>query len=284
MLPALLSAALSAGCAPRAAEGGPRAQDLTAGAARFRIVYWPEDAAAAQDVRRALELAAARVERWGGLRRPVTVTIHPTHAALEAEAQRRGYEWLHAWARYDTIDLQSPRTWGWRQVRARRVEEVLTHELTHCAMYQLAGDAQSWSGKQIPRWFAEGLASATAGQAGDHVTLEVLWAFYHAQVPSADGAAPGPSRAAFVALALPGDPLVDLEPVTHRDYELVYGAAHHAVTFLLGRYGERRVLEVLRLMGAGRRFPSAFRQAIGLAEEEFVAEFRRYVAWEGWRR
>lgn len=284
VLPALVAAALGGACAPRAAVTGPRAQELTAGAARFRIVYWPEDAHAAQDVRRALEVAAARVERWGGLRQPVTVYLHPTHGGLEAEAQRPGYDWLHAWARYDTVDLQSPRTWEWRPVRLRRIEEVLTHELTHCAMYQLAGDAQSWTGKQIPRWFAEGLASVTAGQGRDHAGLEALSAFYRAELPAADAAARAPTRAAFVALALPGDPLADLEPVSRAQYELVYGAAHHAVTFLLARYGERRVGEVLRLMGAGRRFPTAFRQAIGLGEDEFTAEFRRYVAWEGWRR
>jgi hypothetical protein len=54
--------------------------------------------------------------------------------------------------------------------------------------------------------------------------------------------------------------------------------------FLLRRYGEDRVREVLRLMGRGQRFPAAFKAAIGITDAEFAADFRRYVVWEGWRR
>ena len=103
---AVLLAVLAAGCARVPAPGAERSQELTVGSARFRIVYFPEDAAAARQVRRALEVAAPRVARWGGLRDPVTVTIHPTHEALELAVDRRGYAWLHAWARFRTIDLQ----------------------------------------------------------------------------------------------------------------------------------------------------------------------------------
>jgi hypothetical protein len=280
--PALLLA-LAAACAPRVGAER-RSQEVALATTRFRVVYWPEDAGAVEDVRRALEVAAARVERWGGLRQPVTILVHRTHADLEAAAQRPGYDWLHAWARYDTIDLQSPRTWGLLGASGRRVQEVLTHELTHCAMYQLAGDERSWMGKQIPRWFSEGLASVTAGQERDHAGLRELWAFYQARVPAADGAGAGPSRASMASVALPGDPVVDPDPIYQRQSEIVYGAAHQAVTFLLARYGERRVRDVLRRMGAGKRFPSAFREAIGIDEGEFAADFRHYVIWQGWRR
>ena len=57
----------------------------------------------------------------------------------------------------------------------------------------------------------------------------------------------------------------------------MYGAAHRATELLLARHGEARVLEVLRLMGEGLRFGPAFRAAIGETEQEFAAEFGRYV-------
>ncbi len=245
----VLAILLLSGCAPRlAGTGEPRTQELTVGAARFRILYWPEDAAAARDVRHAIELAAPHVARWGGLRQPVTVTIHSSHEALERAVHRQGYDWLRAWARFQTIEVQSPRTWGFFGANERKLEELVTHELTHCAMYQLAGDDLTWMYKEIPRWFSEGVASVTAQQGYRYGGIEDLYEFYQER--------------------------------SH----VVYGAAHHAVEFLIARYGEARVLEVMRLMGTGLRFPAAFKEAIGLSDAEFAADFRRYVVWQGWRR
>ena len=45
------------------------------------------------------------------------------------------------------------------------LNELLTHELTHCVMYQRAGTDLNWSLKGIPLWFREGMASVTAGMA-----------------------------------------------------------------------------------------------------------------------
>lgn len=278
---AALALVAAAACAHRPAEGGPRAVEFTTGTARFRIVHLPEDAGAVAQVRRALERAAPRLDRWGGLRHPVTVTLHPSHAALEAAVHRPGYAWLRAWARFDTVDLQSPRTWGLLGASDRKLEELVTHELTHCAMYQRAGDELSWMHKDIPRWFSEGLASVTADQGYRYGGLEALFAFYEEQLPgSGDGV---PARARAPAAAQPGDPLADPDAIYQHQADVVYGAAHHAARFLVARYGEARVLDVIRRMGAGLRFPAAFRQAIGITVAEFAADFRRYVVWQGWR-
>jgi len=114
--------------------------------------------------------------------------------------------------------------------------------------------------------------------------LEALWAFYQAQVPAVEGAGPAPTRASRASLVLPGDPLLDPDPIYQLQSEIVYGAAREAVTFLLARYGERRVVDLLRRMHAGKRFPAAFHEAIGIGEVEFAADFRHYVIWQGWRR
>jgi hypothetical protein len=274
---------LAAGCVPRAfGEGEPRVEDVVAQGARFRIEYWPEDVGAARQVKDAIEAAAPRTARWGVLVAPVTVRIHPTHAALEVAVRRPGYPWLRAWARYQTIDLQSPSSWGLFGASDRDVLELVTHELTHCAMYQLAGDDQDWMYKEIPRWFSEGLASVSARQGYRRGNLHDLWRFYEDALPgSGDGVASPRSRSPDSSAA---DPLVDPDPLYQEQSEVVYGAAHHATEFLLARYGEERVHRVVALMGQGLRFPAAFKEAIGITDAEFASDFRRFVVWQGWRR
>ncbi len=272
------------GCAPRIP--GPdahRSEDVTVGTARFRLRYFAEDAGAAVLVRRALERAVPRLERWGGLRYPVTITIHPTHEALEDEVHRQGYDWLRAWARFQTIDLQSPRTWSFFGASERKLDELVTHELTHCTMYQLAGDELTWMYKEIPRGFSEGVASVTAGQGYRYGGIEELFDFYQEKLPGSGDGVPTRGRSPAVVVQ-PGDPIVDPDPIYQDQSHVVYGAAHHAALFLIARYGEDRVLEVIRLMGTGLRFPAAFREAIGISDAEFAADFRRYVVWQGWRK
>ncbi len=281
----LLAVAILSGCFPHGPRlGEPRAQELTLGTARFRIVYFPEDAAAARQVRSALEVAVPHLARWGGLRHPVTIRIHPTHEALEFAVGREGYDWLRAWAKFETIDVQSPRTWGLFGARARDLEELFTHELTHCVMYQLAGGELTWMYKEIPRWFSEGLATLTARQAYRYAPLEELYEFYEKSAGGAGYGDPSGARRSVAMMAQFGDPIVDPDPIYQDQWRIVYGAAHHAAEFLVARYGEGRVMEVMRLMGTGLRFPTAFQQAVGLTDGEFASDFRRFVVWQGWRR
>ncbi len=283
----VLALALAAGCAPRATAGGsPLSASVTLGDQQVRVLYWPEDARAARQVTRALQAALPTTARWGGLLEPVTVTIHPTHAALEEAVRRPGYAWLRAWARYATIDVQSPSTWAWFGASDARVTELLTHELTHCVMYQRAGTDLNWSLKGIPLWFREGMASHTAAQGYRRGTLEDLWRFYQLGLP---GAGDGERQHGAVARAArgraaEGDPLGDPELLYQDRADVLYGAAHHAFGFLLARYGEQAAHDLLARMHAGASFPKAFKETYGIEEAELVADFRRYVVWEGWRR
>jgi hypothetical protein len=284
--PVLLALALLAGCAHRQAGAEDvRTRDVVVDAVRFRLRWTPVDDAAAAQVQRILERAAPRVQRWGPLAEPVTLTIHPSHAALEDAVQRPGYDWLRAWARYQTIDLQSPRTWGLLGVSDRKLEELLTHELTHCAIYQLAGNDLTWMFKEIPRWFSEGLATFTAGQGYRFPGVEQLWRFYERTLPGSGFGEPGGGgRGPRAPVAVYGDPIVDSDPIYQDQSDIVYGAAYHAAEFLIARYGEDRVNAVLANMGQGMRFPAAFRDAIGISDADFAADFRRYVVWQGWRK
>jgi hypothetical protein len=265
-----LALAAASGCA-HVPSGPLREEELSLTGARFRLEYVADDAAAAREVAHALELAIPRVARWGGLATEVTVRIHPSHAELERAIGRDGYPWLRAWARFRSIDLQSPTSWGLLDGGRARLAELIAHELAHCAMYQRAGDEVNWAYQGIPRWFTEGLASVTAGQEWRHGDIGRLYRDYERHG----------GRAALDAAE--GDPLDASEVLYQERSEEVYRAAHHAFAFLLARYGEARVRGVLARMSRGDRFPSAFRGAIGIGEPEFAAEFRRYVVWQGWR-
>jgi hypothetical protein len=285
---AALSIALATGCAFRGQVAGLGPEDrldtVEIDKQVFRIHYWKEDAAAAAQVARALARSVPRVARWGKLGREVTITIHSTHAALEEAVHREGFEWLRAWARYETIDLQSPRTWGWFGAKDAEVDELITHELSHCAMYQAAASEWTWPHKGIPLWFREGLASVTADQGYRRTSNEDLWRFYLKSVPGAgDGYPSAMARAARGYVSQDGDPVTDPEPLYQERSDVVYGAAHRTFEFLVSRYGEDRVRTAMALMREGRSFDKAFEGAFGITEAAFASEFRRYLLWQGWR-
>jgi hypothetical protein len=297
-----LSLALVAACAPRVPAPALRSRDVAVGEVRIRIEWLPDDDRSAERIARAVELAVPRALRWGALPHPVTIRIHPSHAALEAAVHRHGYDWLRAWARHQTIDIQSPRTWTVFGATDRKIEELVTHELTHCAMYQLAGTEVTWMYKEIPRWFSEGLASVAAGQGYRYAGVEVLSRFYQDRLPGSGDGDPTSVRAGRFPVSLPdelmvhpdsfprehpplvslrGDPLADSDPLYQEHSHLVYGAAHHAVELLVARYGEERVRRIVETMGRGPRFPAAFQEAIGISDAEFASDFRRHVVARG---
>lgn len=260
-----------AACAStRAARGPALRRTMNVGESVIHLEYQAVDEAAARDVAEALPAALGRAGRWGALREPVTITLHPSHEALEAAAQRSRYPWLRAWARYATIDLQSPRTWQLLSAPSRRrLEETLAHELTHCLMYQASGTSWSWPRKGIPLWFREGMATVTAGEAPRYSSPKRAAAFYRGSPTARRGSA--------------GDPLSDPEPLVQGEDELVYTTAYLAFQFLLDRYGEERIRRLLAGMGEGPPFSEAFRRAMGIDPEAFEADFRRYLAWRGFR-
>jgi hypothetical protein len=205
--------------------------------------------------------ALSRLEAWGGLRAPVKLFVLPSHEALEEAVNRRGYGWLKAWARYDEVFLQAPRTWAPWGARERDVQELLLHELTHCVMYQQSSEKVSWQKTELPFWFKEGMASFTAGQGFRWPSLAQLALHLEARSPE--------------------DALKSPHLYVQKQSEVAYGAAHHAFAFLVKRYGQARVRKLLALMRQGSPFPNAFSRAVGLSPLDFETDFRRYVLWRG---
>jgi hypothetical protein len=252
-------------CAHVQGEPSARLETVRVGEAVFELRYEAEDAQAAKQVREALHRAVPAAERWGQLSGPVLVTIHPTHQALEAAAQRRGYPWLRAWTRYGSVDLQSPRTWSRGMATDAEMAELLSHEITHCVMYRSTASESTWQNVLIPLWFREGMATVTAGER-KRVGPPEIRRFYQ------DAATTSPTA---------GDPLSRPESLYRSHSELVYGTAHSAFQFLLDRYGEDRIRRLLSGMAEGSVFGDAFQGSLGISVEDFEREFRHYVLWRG---
>lgn len=244
-------------------SGMSRSRTLQLPGAQVLLEWEPPDERVAQELEASLRLALPRVARWGAFQAPVSVRIHPTHESLENAVRRHDYPWLRAWARYDTVDLQSPRTWSLLGAGREDVAELLTHELTHCLMYQRAGTANDWMFKGIPLWFREGMASVTASQGYRRLSDEEIWRYLRRH----------PTK----------DPIAEAESLYQGEADFVYGAAHRAFEFLVQRYGDETVLGVLERMRTGASFAASFASVVGLPERSFGREYVRFVKWEGWR-
>jgi hypothetical protein len=252
-----LSLFVATACAHAPAAPREHADSLWIDDSAFTVRYEPGDLVAARQVKRALALAVPAAERWGELTVPVVITIHPDHESLETAVSRQGHSWLRGWARHATIDLQSPRTWTRGFATDAQMAVLLTHELTHCAMYQALGIDARAAGA-IPLWFREGMASTTAGEARHAaVRLDLLT---HLDPPGAMRHADGARTE--TALLYRSDPTP------------LYATADRAFRFLVGRHGEEPIRRVLQLMRDGEDFERAFEKGIGISVDEFERSFR----------
>lgn len=254
--------AVGAGCVSPL-ENLRERQDLHTPAGEFVVQYAQDDVGGDKLVSKSLAEVTPKLQRWGGLKEPVEVHVMPTHALLEEAVNKGGYSWLRAWAMYKDVFVQTPRTWSFFGATQAEVNETLLHELTHCVMYQQSATATTWRRKEIPLWFREGMATYTANQGYRWPTLEDLAQFYAAHPDE--------------------DPVGAPEQLYQSQSDIVYGAAHHAFTFLVRRYGLEPIRQVMANMSAGQLFPDAFQAAIGISPKSFVEDFEHYVRLRGFR-
>ncbi len=213
------------------------------------------DAAALEGI---LPEAIVAATRFAKLSKPVTLSVVDSHRQLEAAVGRYGHPWLRAWAYAETIVIQAPSTWHAGGASQAEMLELLTHELTHCAMFQQIGEAQS---QRVPLWFREGLATVTAGQGARYMTLSEL-----ADTASAAGAT---------------DYFQSDDTTAQRDFEGTYAFAHHAVNFLLRRTDETRIKDLIAAMAQGASFETAFFGAMQFSLSAFQRNFVNYVRLRG---
>ncbi len=259
--PWLLASLVLAGCVSPLASL-KHSRTLTLDEASITVRWGPDDEETQLRMNQALARAVPELERWGKLPAPVTLSLLPSHDALEAVTGRHGYGWLRAWGTFDEIFLQSPRSWS-VPPRDADLSEWLLHELTHCLLFQRSGTAETWSQLQIPLWFREGMATVTARQGYRYPSLEDL-ANWLAEHPDFDVFTNG-------------------EALSQHWFDQVYGLAHHAMTFLIRRYGDAPIARVMNRLQAGDEFDQAFTNAVGISPSAFAREFRNYLRLRGFR-
>ncbi len=201
-----------------------------------------------------LKEANTAVERWGRLPQPVTLSIVPSHEALETAVGVRGYSWLRAWSYAKQIILQAPGSWRASGASDAELVEILTHELTHCYTFQKLLPATT---DAIPTWFREGLATVTAQQGARYLSLEELadWQQANASV----------------------DVFRDAERLSKDNFDTVYSFSHHAMVHVLRQHGDASIEVLLGQVSAGEPFQFAFEKTFKTSLTGFQATFRSYL-------
>ena len=222
--------------------------------ADFEIKYNQFDSEEAEMVSQAAREALPKITQWGDFKDKLLIRIHPTHGDLEQQINRHGYPWLRGWARYESIDLQSPRTWGGDCLKMR-IERMMVHEMTHVIMYQNGGRRHNWYRKDFPLWFREGMASVTAEQADMRGPREDIRKYY-------------------IRGALDGDPISDADTMVKEHPKIVYLVAHWAFTDLLNEFGREKIVSIISKVGDGQRFGIAWRSTLGIPLKEWQDKWR----------
>jgi hypothetical protein len=213
-----------------------------------------------QRIQNAITQATPALARWGGLIETVTVYVVKSHDDLETAVRRTGFAWLRAWGRYDDVIFQTPSTWT---TRDEFVNQLVLHELTHCLLFQRSGTRETWYLKEIPLWFREGMAIATAGQSALYPSLEdsALWLERN------------PTLDAFK----------DGEALSEKQSSEVYGIGLHAFVLLVERQGEERIVKLMEAMHAGSNFEEAFVEVMGFPVENFRKQFENHLRLRSFR-
>ena len=140
------------------------------------------------------------------------------------------------------------------------MQTVLTHELSHVALYRAA------RGAALPRWFSEGVAVQQARESSFNRT-RTLWE--------------GTLRGGLLSL----DALSSAFPARHSEIDLAYAESADFVGFMMAGGDERaRFRSLLRELSQGRAFADAIQNAyhvpLGYMEREWRATLtQRFGRW-----
>src|SRR5439155_343328 len=140
------------------------------------------------------------------------------------------------------------------------LRHVVVHELTHAVMfdYLYGGSAASLIARQsfysVPTWFAEGLA--------EYFSLGIE-----------------PNAEMFLR-----DGIVEgyLPPLALSSGYIVYKQGQSALSYLVDRYGEDRLRDILRRIRQNRSFDRAFQASVGMPVGKFDEQWRTWLRKRYW--
>ncbi len=120
---------------------------------------------------------------------------------------------------------------------------VLSHEFVHAVVAMLGG-------RTVPAWMNEGLATVLEPAGSSDAEAPLLEAKERPGLSSLHGSFGGFSR---------------------RDAEIAYASSARAVRRLLERHGAPALVALLKDLGRGESFASAFRERLAIRYEDFAA-------------
>ncbi len=196
------------------------------------------------------------VPRFGGMQpRPFRVVVHGSGADLP-EGLRGGHhpgspglavlggQEIHLLLR----ELRD-------QDRGDAVRTVVTHEVVHLLLHQLAGE---W-GAGVPRWFHEGMAQTLAGDGYLGAReQDIVW------------------RASTRRLLWFSDLIEDF-PHHPLELQLAYAQSYSYVAWLVGQFGLEAMLDVVRAMGPETTFAQGLVRVTGLPTVVLQDRWRDYL-------
>jgi hypothetical protein len=208
-------------------------------------------------------LAAATELRWSPQRwDEVTALVGledagaPIHVLLvpeEAPLAQRMPRWItgFAVAERDTVVLLPGRVLSYPH---DSLGALLTHEVTHVLLARAAG------GKELPRWFQEGVALLAARE----------WEMEDRERLLLGGITGVPPNTAALQRAFDGEGY---------SIQTAYAIAGALVQELVREHGREVVARIAAQAGRGESFPAAFRAATGDSLGDFEAAFWRRFRW-----
>jgi hypothetical protein len=140
------------------------------------------------------------------------------------------------------------------------LRHVVVHELTHAFMFDMlyGGSAAALIARQsffsVPLWFAEGMA--------EYFSLGIE-----------------PNAEMFLR-----DGIVEgyLPPLVYSGGYLVYKQGQSAISYLVDRFGEERLRDVLKRIRQMRNFDRAFQRSVGMPIGKFDEQWRTWLRKEYW--
>ncbi len=222
----------------------------------FIVRYRPQDNNIAEMVLATAEESYQPVSRQFGysFRDKIPIVIYPTKESLgrsfgwAADESAMGVYWA------GVIRILSPNIW----VEEENLEGIRTafenegpivHELTHYMVDYSAGG-------NYTRWFTEGIAQYEEEKLTGY-RIE------NREIRHPDELYPLN--------------LMDREFDSLGDQPLAYFESFQAVKYLVDRYGEKSLQEILTCLGRGRTIEESFQKTLGISVDQFETDFQTYM-------
>ncbi|MFC2013151.1 peptidase MA family metallohydrolase [Chloroflexota bacterium] len=215
-------------------------------------LYWYQgDDAFAHRLMTSVRQALTRLKTSTGAQpeNPVSIYIYADAGDLQG-AMIYPQEWTGgvAFTRYDTIAI------GINPANLQWGERAIAHELTHLVIHQIT--LNPYGG--LPTWLDEGLAMYTEGD------LE-------------------PQLAAYLETAQQQGGLISVRSLASPfsayagEATLSYTQSHSVVEYLIGSYGQSKMLDLLLTFKEGSGYDTALEKVYGFDMDDLDAEWKDYI-------